>query len=330
MSADGTLTAQANATRHQLHLPHGHHFAYRTSIPTKLGASDLVIIAKAGEALRGRGYRYYCDWRPIRGWEKFCKDLIIAFPDRDTPDVPTTETRSFAAFIVFVMRVGDYTESNMALTMEKPKPPSGSDSQGMSEANIKLWLARVLLTRWEQKALRVQQPNGQTTKKPVEAEKPEKPTESKVPTVATIKHQPLPHESEARDPSKTKLESAADLVIPAKNHGWVLRIRASVTDLLSDPRSNTGGSAQIRGVATLQASPRIAHRLCLSSGHLNLQWRFYDRGVPKRLWHIHRAEEPQHKDCGTSTGRENRNKIKAVAIIHYHEVTIARTIWDSG
>jgi hypothetical protein len=28
------------------------------------------------------------------------------------------------------------------------------------DANIKLWLARVLLTRWEQKARRVQQPNG--------------------------------------------------------------------------------------------------------------------------------------------------------------------------
>jgi hypothetical protein len=51
----------------------------------------------------------------------------------------------------------------------------------------------------------------------------------------------------------------------------VLRIRASVTDLLSDPRSDTGGSVQVRGVATLQASPRIAHRLCLSSRHLNLQ-----------------------------------------------------------
>ncbi|KAH0814960.1 hypothetical protein GEV33_007831 [Tenebrio molitor] len=91
------------------------------------------------------------------------------------------------------------------------------------------------------------------------------------PHVWVEEHQPLPHESEARGPSKTKLESAADLVIPAKNHGWVLRIRASVTDLLSDPRSDTGGSAQVRGVATLQASSRIAHRLCLSSRHLNLQ-----------------------------------------------------------
>ncbi|KAH0821145.1 hypothetical protein GEV33_001646 [Tenebrio molitor] len=48
-------------------------------------------------------------------------------------------------------------------------------------------------------------------------------------------HQLLPHESEARGTSKTKLESAADLVIPAKNHRWILRIRASVTNLLSDP-----------------------------------------------------------------------------------------------
>jgi hypothetical protein len=45
--------------------------------------------------------------------------------------------------------------------------------------------------------------------------------------------------------------------------GGFLRIRDSVTDLLSDPRSDTDGSAQVRGVATLQASPRIAHRLCL-------------------------------------------------------------------
>jgi hypothetical protein len=69
------------------------------------------------------------------------------------------------------------------------------------------------------------------------------------------RQQPLLYESEARGPSKTKLESAADLVIPTKNHGLVLRIRASVTDLLSDPRSDTGGSAQVRGVATLYASP---------------------------------------------------------------------------
>jgi hypothetical protein len=32
----------------------------------ELGASDLIMIAKAGEALRGRAYRYYCDWRPVR------------------------------------------------------------------------------------------------------------------------------------------------------------------------------------------------------------------------------------------------------------------------
>jgi hypothetical protein len=71
----------------------------------------------------------------------------------------------------------------MALTMEKPKLPSGSDSQEMSEnswsyspklmdvdANIKLWLARVLLTRWEQKARRVQQPNGRVGQAPFSAE----------------------------------------------------------------------------------------------------------------------------------------------------------------
>jgi hypothetical protein len=36
-------------------------------------------------------------------------------------------------------------------------------------------------------------------------------------------------------------------------------------------RSATGGSAQVCGVATLQASPRIAHKLCLSSSHLKFQ-----------------------------------------------------------
>jgi hypothetical protein len=54
----------------------------------ELVASDLIMIAKAGEALRGRAYRYYCDWRPVRrGWEDFCKDLGVAFPDRETPGV---------------------------------------------------------------------------------------------------------------------------------------------------------------------------------------------------------------------------------------------------
>jgi hypothetical protein len=64
-----------------------------------------------------------------------------------------------------------------------------------------------------------------------------------------IKHQSLPHESEARGPTKAKLESAADLVIPAKNHRWVLRIRAYVTDLLSDPTL----VAQLRSVESLHS-----------------------------------------------------------------------------
>jgi hypothetical protein len=53
-----------------------------------LGASDLIMIAKAGDALRGRAYRYYCDWRLVRrGWEDFCKDLGGGFSDRETPSV---------------------------------------------------------------------------------------------------------------------------------------------------------------------------------------------------------------------------------------------------
>jgi hypothetical protein len=67
--------------------------------------------------------------------------------------------------------------------------------------------------------------------------------------VATIKHQPIPHKSEGRGPSKTKLESVADLVIPAKNHGWVLRIRVFVTDLLS--LSDPTLVAQLRSVESL-------------------------------------------------------------------------------
>ncbi|KAJ3659374.1 hypothetical protein Zmor_011064 [Zophobas morio] len=46
---------------------------------------DGLMIAKAGEALKGSAHRYYCNWRPVlRTWDEFCKDLIVAFPDRET------------------------------------------------------------------------------------------------------------------------------------------------------------------------------------------------------------------------------------------------------
>lgn len=57
-----------------------------TKLKEELKASDILMIAKAGDALRHRGYRYYCDWRPIcRTWASFCEDLITAFPDKETP-----------------------------------------------------------------------------------------------------------------------------------------------------------------------------------------------------------------------------------------------------
>lgn len=56
-----------------------------TKLKDELGVSDNLMIAKAGEALKNRGYRYCCEWRPIRRtWETFCADLITAFPDKET------------------------------------------------------------------------------------------------------------------------------------------------------------------------------------------------------------------------------------------------------
>lgn len=52
----------------------------------ELNISDILMIAKAGEALENRGYQYFCNWRPLsRTWNNFCNDLTIAFPDRETP-----------------------------------------------------------------------------------------------------------------------------------------------------------------------------------------------------------------------------------------------------
>jgi hypothetical protein len=74
--------------------------------------------------------------------------------------------------------------------------------------------------------------------------------------IATIKYQPLPYESEARGRSKTKLQSATDpsssyqpKIIVGFCH-MVLRIRASVTDLLSDPTL----VAQLRSVESLRSN----------------------------------------------------------------------------
>ena len=57
-----------------------------TKLKEELKVCDILMIAKVGDALRHRGYRYYCDWRPLcRTWANFCEDLIIAFPDKETP-----------------------------------------------------------------------------------------------------------------------------------------------------------------------------------------------------------------------------------------------------
>lgn len=57
-----------------------------TRLTGELNVSDIVMIAKAGEALRRRGYKYYCDWRPLnRTWDNFCDDLVTAFPEKETP-----------------------------------------------------------------------------------------------------------------------------------------------------------------------------------------------------------------------------------------------------
>lgn len=57
-----------------------------TRLKDELNVTDNLMIAKASEALKNRGNRYCCDWRPIRRtWENFCADLITAFPDKETP-----------------------------------------------------------------------------------------------------------------------------------------------------------------------------------------------------------------------------------------------------
>jgi hypothetical protein len=59
-----------------------------TKLKNELHVGDILMIVKAGEALKGRAHHYYCNWRPVRRtWDDFCQDLTIAFPDRETPGV---------------------------------------------------------------------------------------------------------------------------------------------------------------------------------------------------------------------------------------------------
>jgi hypothetical protein len=59
-----------------------------TKLKNELHVGDILMIVKAGEALKGRAHHYHCNWRPVRRtWDDFCEDLTIAFPDRETPGV---------------------------------------------------------------------------------------------------------------------------------------------------------------------------------------------------------------------------------------------------
>ncbi|EEZ97449.2 hypothetical protein TcasGA2_TC011280 [Tribolium castaneum] len=61
-----------------------------TKLKAELHIGDVLMIAKAGEALKGSAHRYYFGWSPVhRTWDEFCKDLVVAFPDCETP--ATTE-----------------------------------------------------------------------------------------------------------------------------------------------------------------------------------------------------------------------------------------------
>jgi hypothetical protein len=43
-----------------------------TRLKTDLTLSDIVMIAKAGEALENRAFQYYFEWRPFqRTWQNF-------------------------------------------------------------------------------------------------------------------------------------------------------------------------------------------------------------------------------------------------------------------
>lgn len=70
-------------------------------LKTELNMNDMLMITKAGEALQHRSHRFYCDWRPLsRAWDNFYNDLIVAFPDRETPgalafNAATIRSRNF-------------------------------------------------------------------------------------------------------------------------------------------------------------------------------------------------------------------------------------------
>jgi hypothetical protein len=266
-SADGTLTGQASTLTPPTSLTTWASFRLSDFDPDKsnftieewledasklkgeLGVSDVVMIAKAGEALSGRGYRYYCDWRPVRrGWENFCKDLIVAFPDRETPGVRaftaatlrSKDCESFSDYgnqklrcihrfcgalpwvtILSMIEYGlDHGEAQASIRIRRPGDEREllkllSEIDGRRHKHQAVVGSRSFDTVGTKSGARstAQRPGRsdpflfrgkcsdcgrvghrhedcrvpQTTKKPVEAEKPEKPTESKVPTCTYCK-----------------------------------------------------------------------------------------------------------------------------------------------
>jgi hypothetical protein len=50
-----------------------------SKLKVELNVGDVLMIAKAGEALKGRAHHYYCNWRPVlRTWSEFNKDTLLS------------------------------------------------------------------------------------------------------------------------------------------------------------------------------------------------------------------------------------------------------------
>ncbi|KAG5865190.1 hypothetical protein JTB14_031897 [Gonioctena quinquepunctata] len=57
-----------------------------TRIQLELNIFDMLIVLKAGNAVRGRATQFYEYWKPIkRDWASFRRDIEVAFPKQGTP-----------------------------------------------------------------------------------------------------------------------------------------------------------------------------------------------------------------------------------------------------